>query len=78
MYNRYSDFEELQPTGETSHIPDDKLNEGRDGEPRRQRIATSTGGSPDEPTEAGGECRSCGASIPADQSEPPHPTRFAR
>jgi len=25
MYNRYSDFEELRPTGEASHIPDTRL-----------------------------------------------------
>jgi len=28
MHNRYSDFEELRPTGEASHIPDEKLNNG--------------------------------------------------
>jgi hypothetical protein len=28
MYNRYSDFEELRPTGEASHIPDPMLNDG--------------------------------------------------
>lgn len=69
MTGRYSDFEELRPTGEASHIPDVKLNEGCDKNPRRQRVATSTGGYPDESTEVGGECRSCGASIPADQTK---------
>ncbi|AHG05679.1 hypothetical protein HALDL1_00605 (plasmid) [Halobacterium sp. DL1] len=44
MSNRYSDFEELRPIGEVSHIPDAKLNDGCDGDPRRQRIATSMGG----------------------------------
>jgi len=28
MHNRYSDFEELRPTGGASHIPDEKLNNG--------------------------------------------------
>ncbi|WP_433630039.1 hypothetical protein [Halomicrococcus sp. NG-SE-24] len=69
MYNRYSDFEELRPIGEGSHIPDEKLNEGCDGDPRRQRVATSTGGYPDEPTDTGGTCRSCGASVPDGQTK---------
>jgi len=33
MSNRYSDFEELRPIGEVSHIPDAKLNDGCDGDP---------------------------------------------
>jgi len=49
MNGRYSDFEELLPTGEASHIPDAKLNEGCDGEPLRQCVATTTGGYPDQP-----------------------------
>ncbi len=69
MYNRYSDFEELRPTGEASHIPDTKLDDGCEGDPRRQRVATTTGGSPDAPTATDGECRSCGASIPASQTK---------
>jgi hypothetical protein len=27
MYDRYSDFEELRPTGEESHIPDTMLHD---------------------------------------------------
>lgn len=69
MSDRYLDFEELRPTGEASHIPDEKLNKGCGGEPQRQRVATSIGGYPDEPTEASGECQSCGASIPADRAK---------
>jgi hypothetical protein len=69
MYNRYSDFEELRLTGEASHIPNEKLNEGLDGDPRRQRVATSTGGYPDEPSTIGAECQSCGASIRATQTK---------
>jgi hypothetical protein len=49
MNGRYSDFEALRPTGEASHIPDAKLNEGCDGEPRRQRVATTLRGYPDQP-----------------------------
>jgi len=69
MYNQYSDFEELRPTGETSHIPDEKLIEGCDCDPRRQRVATSTGGYPDAPTAADGECQSCGAPVPDGQTK---------
>ena len=63
MNGRYSDFEELRPTGEASHIPDTRLNDGCEGAPWRQRVATSAGGSPDAPTVPEGKCKSCGASI---------------
>ncbi len=69
MNGRYSDFEELRPTGEASHIPDTRLDEGCEGAPRRQRVATSSGGYPDAPTPADGECRSCGASVPDGQTK---------
>ena len=69
MNGRYSDFEELRPTGEASHIPDSRLDDGCEGDPRRQRVATSTGGYPDAPTAADGECRSCGASVPDGQTK---------
>jgi hypothetical protein len=57
------DFEELRPTGEASHIPDIKLDDGCEGDPWRQRVASSTGGYHDAPTTTDGECRSCGASV---------------
>ncbi|WP_142987674.1 biosurfactant protein 1 [Halorubrum cibi] len=69
MHNRYSDFEELRPTGEASHIPDTRLDDGCEGAPRRQRVATSTVGYPDAPTVTDGECRSCGASVPDGQTK---------
>ena len=69
MYNRYSDFAELRPTGEASHIPDTRLDDGCEGAPRRQRVATSAGGYPDAPTVTDGECRSCGASVPDGQTK---------
>jgi len=69
MNGRYSDFEELRPTGEASHIPDTRLDDGCDGDPRRQRVATSAGGYPDALTAADGECRSCGASVPDGQTK---------
>jgi hypothetical protein len=59
----------LRPTGEVSHIPDEKVTKGCDGDPRRQRVATSDGGYPDAPTAADGECRSCGASVPDGQTK---------
>ena len=34
MNNHYPDFEELRLTGEASHVPDVKLNQGFDGDPR--------------------------------------------
>jgi len=37
MRNRYLDFKELRPTGEASHIPDTRLDDGCEGAPRRQR-----------------------------------------
>ncbi|WP_121823341.1 biosurfactant protein 1 [Halostella salina] len=69
MHNRYSDFEELRPTGEASHIPDTRLDDGCESDPRRQRIAPSSGGYPDATTAAGGECKSCGASVPDGQTK---------
>jgi hypothetical protein len=69
MSDQYLDFEELRPTGEVSHIPDEKVTKGCDGDPQRQRVATTTGGYPDAPTATDGECRSCGASIPDGQTK---------
>ena len=69
MHNRYSDFEKLRPTGEASHIPDTRLDNGCEGDPRRQRVALSTGGYPDAPTTTDGKCRSCGASVPDGQTK---------
>jgi len=69
MNGRYSDFEELRPTGEASHIPDTRLGDECEGTPRRQRVATTSGGYPDAPTETDGECQSCGASVPAGQTK---------
>jgi hypothetical protein len=69
MDNRYSDFAELRPTGEASHIPDTRLDDGYEGDPRRQRVTTSSGGYPDAPPTTGGECRSCGASVPDGQTK---------
>ncbi|MFA9427302.1 hypothetical protein [Natronorubrum sp. A-ect3] len=69
MTDRYSDFEELRPTGEASDVPDETLSECNDGEPDRQRVATATTGYPDTPAETDTECRSCGAPIPADQTK---------
>jgi len=69
MYNRYSDFEELRPTGEASHIPGEKLYNRCVGDSQRQRVATSAGGYPDAPATTDGECRSCGASVPDGQTK---------
>ncbi|RLM62800.1 hypothetical protein [Halorubrum sp. Atlit-26R] len=69
MRDRYLDFEELRPTGEASHIPDTMLDDGCEGAPRRQRVATNAGGYPDAPTADDSKCRSCGASVPDGQTK---------
>ena len=69
MNNHYTNFEELRPTGKASHVPDTRLDDGCEGAPRRQRDATGSGGYPDAPTAADGECRSCGASVPDGQTK---------
>ena len=69
MHNRYTDFAELRPTGEASHVPDTRLDDGYEDDPQRQRVATSAGGYPDLPTTTDGECRSCGASVPGGQTK---------
>ncbi len=50
MRDRHLDFEELRPTGEASHIPDTRLDDGCEDDPRWQRVAAISGGSPDAPT----------------------------
>jgi len=69
MRDRYRDLEELRPTGEASHVPDTRLDDGYEGDPRRQRVATSTDGYPDAPTATDGECRSCGVAVPDGQTK---------
>ncbi|TKX72433.1 hypothetical protein [Halorubrum sp. GN11GM_10-3_MGM] len=69
MHNQYSDFEKLRPTGEASNVPDTRLDDWYEGDPRRQRVATSAGGYPDAPTTTDGECQSCGASVPDGQTK---------
>lgn len=44
MNNRYAGFEELRLTGEVSHIPDHRLNEYGNSDPRWQRVTTGTDG----------------------------------
>ena len=69
MNNHYTNFEELRPTGEASHIPDTRLDDGCEGDPRRQRVGTNSGGYPDAPTTTDGECQSCGALVPDGQTK---------
>jgi len=69
MNDYYTDFEELRPIGEASHIPDEKLSECGDGAAHRQRVATTEKGYPSDATETNTECRSCGASIPAGRTK---------
>lgn len=69
MTGQYSDYEELRPLGEATHIPDDELANCTDGEPRRQRAGKVHAGYPDDTTAPAAECDSCGASIPAGQTK---------
>jgi len=69
MTGRYSDYEELRPLGEATHLPDKKLSGSADGEPRRQRTRKVDTGYPDITTAAAAECASCGTSIPAGQTK---------
>ena len=69
MYDRYTDLEELRPTGEAFHISDTKLDDECEDDLRQQRVVTSTGGYPDALTTTDGECRSCGTSVPDRQTK---------
>ncbi len=69
MTGRYSDYEDLRPIGEATHIPDETLSSSSDGDPRRQRTGKAHTGYPDATTATAAECTSCGASIPADQTK---------
>jgi hypothetical protein len=69
MNNYYTDFEELRPIGEASHIPDEKLSECSDSAAHQQRIATTEKVYPSDATESNTECRSCGASVPDGQTK---------
>ncbi|MFC4552314.1 MULTISPECIES: hypothetical protein [Halobacteriales] len=69
MTGRYSDYEELRPLGEATHLPDDELTSSGNGEPRRQRAGRANAGYPDATTATSAECTSCGTSIPAGQTK---------
>ena len=69
MTGRYSDYKELRPLSEATHIPDDTLSSSGDGEPRRQRAGGVDAGYPDDTTATEAECTSCGISIPAGQTK---------
>ncbi|WP_049804987.1 biosurfactant protein 1 [Natrinema pellirubrum] len=69
MTERYSDYEELRPLGEATHIPDETLSSSGDGESRRQRADRVDEGYPDDTMATTTECASCGASIPASQTK---------
>lgn len=69
MTGRYTDYEELRPLGEATHIPDDTLSSSGGGDPRRQRSGGVDGGYPDATPAPEAECDSCGASIPTGQTK---------
>ena len=69
MNGRQSDFEELRPLGEATHIPDDKLSgrgtAGQTGQWRKETL----GSYPNRTRSTQKECSSCGASIPPTQTK---------
>ena len=69
MTDHYSDFEELRPLGETTHVPDDG-HSGRGNTERAERKRKEGLGSYlDRVRLARGECSSCSASIPANRTK---------
>lgn len=69
MTGHYSDYQDLRPLGEATHIPDDTLSSSGSGEPRRQRAGIVDVGYPDDTMATTAECASCGTSIPAGQTK---------
>lgn len=69
MNGRQSDFEELRPLGEATHVADTKLsaleNAGEGGQQRRERLESY----PNRTRSTQRECSSCGASIPAKRTK---------
>lgn len=69
MNGQQSDFEELRPLGEATHVPDDKLSgrgtAGRIGQRRRETQESY----PNRMRSTQKECSSCGASIPTTQTK---------
>ncbi|AFK20789.1 hypothetical protein E6P09_19345 (plasmid) [Haloferax mediterranei ATCC 33500] len=69
MTDHYSDFEELRPLGESTHVPDDG-HSGRGNTERAERKRKEGLGSyPNRTRSARSECSSCGASIPANRTK---------
>jgi ribosomal protein L40E len=69
MTQRDSDYEELRPLGEATHIPDDKLANNNNEEDSEQRLDAVATRYPNETTATESECSSCGASIPASRTK---------
>ena len=67
MTDHYSDFEELRPLGESTHVPDDELS-GR-GDAGRAERKEGLGSYPNRVRSTRSECSSCGASIPANRTK---------
>ncbi|WP_049894696.1 biosurfactant protein 1 [Halogranum rubrum] len=64
MNGRQSDFEELRPFGEATHVPDDELSGRAEGQQRE-----SPESYPDRSRSTQSECSSCSASIPANRTK---------
>ncbi|WP_117595657.1 biosurfactant protein 1 [Haloprofundus halophilus] len=69
MRDHYSDFEELRPLGESTHVPDDGLSGRGNTERAERKRKEGLGSYPDRVRSARSECSSCGASIPANRTK---------
>jgi len=69
MTQRDSDYEELRPLGEATHIPDDKLSNNSSEGSGQQRLDAVDVRYPNKTTATESECSSCGASVPASQTK---------
>ncbi|MFC6734458.1 hypothetical protein [Haladaptatus sp. DYSN1] len=69
MTDHYSDFEELRPLGESTHVPDDEVSgRGNAGRVERKR-KEELGSYPNRVRSTRSEFSSCGASIPANRTK---------
>jgi len=69
MTDRNSNYEELRPLGEATHIPDEKLSNNSDEESSQQRLDAVAARYPNETIATKSKCSSCGASIPAGRTK---------
>ncbi|WP_276302591.1 hypothetical protein [Halorussus lipolyticus] len=69
MTKRSSNYKELRPVGEATHVPDDKLSNSSDKESSQQRLDAVAARYPNETIATESECSSCGATIPSSRTK---------